>query len=100
MSPQRPVAGPPRERVSGTVYVHPPGLNSNWDLKHGSPLQSAWAVNETNLTNLFTGVVMNYRRFLTASGDYLLQHSCKLACCVSIPKECLCERANMPCIVC
>ena len=56
----------------GTVCVHPSALTPDWGLKHGAPLQSAWAVNEASLTNLFTAVLMNYRRFLTTWGDHLL----------------------------
>ena len=61
-----------RHGKCGTVCAHPSALTDDWSLKHGAPLQSAWAVNEGSLTNLFAGVLMNYRRFLTAWGDYLL----------------------------
>ena len=64
-----------RHGSCGTVCVHPSALDASWNLKHGAPLQSAWAVNETSLTNLFTGVLMNYRRFLSSWGDYLLSAS-------------------------
>ena len=64
-----------RHGSCGTVCVHPSALDARWNLKHGAPLQSAWAVNETSLTNLFTGVLMNYRRFLSSWGDYLLSAS-------------------------
>ena len=64
-----------RHGSCGTVCVHPSALDASWNLKHGAPLQSASAVNETSLTNLFTGVLMNYRRFLSSWGDYLLSAS-------------------------
>ena len=61
-----------RHGKCGTACVHPSSLADDWSLKHGAPLQLAWAVNERSLTNLFTGVLMNYRRFLTVWGEYLL----------------------------
>ena len=66
-----------RHGTCGTVCVHPSALTPDWGSKHGAPLQSAWAVNEASLTNLFRGVLMNYRflpnyRFLTTWGDHLL----------------------------
>ena len=56
----------------GTVYVHPSALTSSWQLKQGAPLQSSWAVTETGLSNLFTGVLMNCRPFLSAWSEYLM----------------------------
>ena len=52
--------------------MHLSALPSDWQLKCGAFLQSAWAVNETSLGNLFTGVLMNSRAFLSAWGEYLM----------------------------
>ena len=56
----------------GTVYVHPSAVNTSWQLKQGAPLQSPWAVTETSLSNLFTGVLMNCRPFLSGWSEYLM----------------------------
>ena len=56
----------------GEVYVHPSALTPDWSLKQGAPLQSPWAVNETSLANLFTGVLMNCRVFQKSWAEFLL----------------------------
>ena len=61
-----------RRRGWGIVYVHPSALTSSWQLKQGAPLQSSRAVTETGLNNLFTGVLMNCRPFLSAWSEYLM----------------------------
>ena len=61
-----------RQAETGMVYVHLPSLTEIWQLKYGVPLQSSWAVSETALGNLFTGVLMNCRRFMTLWYEHLL----------------------------
>ena len=56
----------------GNVYVHPSAMNLSWQLKQSAPLQSAWAVTETSLGNLFFGVLMNCRDFMSSCSEYLL----------------------------
>ena len=56
----------------GEIYVHPSAMTPDRRLKQGAPLQSAWAVTETSLADLFTGVLMNYRVFLTTRAEFLL----------------------------
>ena len=53
------------------MYVHPSAMTPEW-LKQGALLQSAWAVTETSLSNLFTGVLPNYHGSLGCCSEYLL----------------------------
>ena len=51
-------------RGHGTCIAHPSAFNDHWELKLGPPLQSAWAVQDVSLANLYTSVLINAVPFI------------------------------------
>ena len=56
----------------GSCVVHPSTFTAQWTLKLGPPLQSAWAVHEATLANLYTGVLVNCLPFISSWGGLLM----------------------------
>ena len=61
-----------RARGQGTCIAHPSAFNEHWELKLGPPLQSAWAVQDVSLANLYTSVLINALPFTRSWGALLL----------------------------
>ena len=61
-----------RARGQGTCIAHPSAFNEHWGLKLGPPLQSAWAVQDVSLANLYTSVLINALPFIRSWGALLL----------------------------
>jgi hypothetical protein len=56
----------------GTCIAHPSAFTDQWNLKLGPPLQSAWAVQDVALANLYTSVLVNALPFIHSWGARLL----------------------------
>ena len=61
-----------RARGQGTCIAHPSAFTEHCDLKLGPPLQSAWAVQDVSLANLYTSVLINALPFIRSWGALLL----------------------------
>ena len=61
-------------RGGGHVLLihHPSVFTAQWELKLGPPLQSAWAVQDTALANVYTSVLVNCLPFIRSWGALLL----------------------------
>ena len=56
----------------GTCVAHPSAFDEKWSLKLGPPLQSAWAVQDVALANLYTSLLVNALPFIRSWGGVLL----------------------------
>ena len=54
------------------MHRTPIRVTDQWDLKLGPPLQSAWAVQDVALANLYTSVLVNALPFIHSRGALLL----------------------------
>ena len=77
-----------RARGQGTCIAHPSAFNEHWELKLGPHLQSAWAVQDMSLANLYTSVLINALPYIRSLGALLL------SCAVRINMGLLCGHAT------